>query len=196
MEENGRLLERVNFHFLFSNFRFLFLFLMPNCFPERDGDLGVYNGCIFCWINLILVCRARSGGTALDICCGSGDLTFLLSEKVGLSGKVNSFFLPYFFCNFLSWICATWKAVPVMVLPSRRSRLGLCKGFPLSLFYHFFSYFDFTFGSMSWTPFGGYGVRRRITGPTWRSIEWHAMRFCSTSDHALKSIYLIVSWIF
>lgn len=48
MEENGRLLERVNFHFLFSNFRFLFLFLMPNCFPERDGDLGVYNGCIFC----------------------------------------------------------------------------------------------------------------------------------------------------
>eukprot|EP00252_Welwitschia_mirabilis_P006861 TRINITY_DN17782_c0_g1_i1.p1 TRINITY_DN17782_c0_g1~~TRINITY_DN17782_c0_g1_i1.p1 ORF type:complete len:266 (-),score=41.69 TRINITY_DN17782_c0_g1_i1:167-964(-) len=31
---------------------------------------------------------AKDGDIVLDICCGSGDLTFLLSETVGLSGKV------------------------------------------------------------------------------------------------------------
>ncbi|KAL0447145.1 UNVERIFIED_CONTAM: 2-phytyl-1,4-beta-naphthoquinone methyltransferase, chloroplastic [Sesamum latifolium] len=31
---------------------------------------------------------AKEGDTVLDVCCGSGDLAFLLSEKVGISGKV------------------------------------------------------------------------------------------------------------
>ncbi|PKI60403.1 hypothetical protein CRG98_019204 [Punica granatum] len=31
---------------------------------------------------------AKLGDRVLDLCCGSGDLTFLLSEKVGSSGKV------------------------------------------------------------------------------------------------------------
>ncbi|XP_044490490.1 2-phytyl-1,4-beta-naphthoquinone methyltransferase, chloroplastic [Mangifera indica] len=31
---------------------------------------------------------AKSGDNVLDICCGSGDLTFLLSEKIGPHGKV------------------------------------------------------------------------------------------------------------
>ncbi|XP_030960989.1 2-phytyl-1,4-beta-naphthoquinone methyltransferase, chloroplastic-like isoform X2 [Quercus lobata] len=32
--------------------------------------------------------RAKMGDCALDLCCGSGDLAFLLSEKVGSNGKV------------------------------------------------------------------------------------------------------------
>lgn len=32
--------------------------------------------------------RARTGDKVLDLCCGSGDLAFLLSEKVGPTGKV------------------------------------------------------------------------------------------------------------
>nr|XP_023920866.1 2-phytyl-1,4-beta-naphthoquinone methyltransferase, chloroplastic-like [Quercus suber] len=31
---------------------------------------------------------AKMGDCALDLCCGSGDLAFLLSEKVGSNGKV------------------------------------------------------------------------------------------------------------
>ncbi|GER56029.1 menaquinone biosynthesis methyltransferase ubiE [Striga asiatica] len=31
---------------------------------------------------------AKEGDTVLDVCCGSGDLAFLLSEKVGVKGKV------------------------------------------------------------------------------------------------------------
>lgn len=31
---------------------------------------------------------AKRGDCVLDLCCGSGDLAFLLSEKVGLDGKV------------------------------------------------------------------------------------------------------------
>lgn len=31
---------------------------------------------------------AKEGHTVLDVCCGSGDLAFLLSEKVGVKGKV------------------------------------------------------------------------------------------------------------
>lgn len=31
---------------------------------------------------------AKRGNSALDICCGSGDLAFLLSKKVGLDGQV------------------------------------------------------------------------------------------------------------
>lgn len=34
--------------------------------------------------------RAKVGDVALDLCCGSGDLAFLLSEKVGRGGKVSS----------------------------------------------------------------------------------------------------------
>lgn len=37
---------------------------------------------------LILSDRAKEGDTVLDVCCGSGDLAFLLSEKVGIKGKV------------------------------------------------------------------------------------------------------------
>lgn len=31
---------------------------------------------------------AKAGDTVLDLCCGSGDLAFLLSDKVGSNGKV------------------------------------------------------------------------------------------------------------
>ncbi|EPS59728.1 hypothetical protein M569_15076 [Genlisea aurea] len=31
---------------------------------------------------------AKEGDTVLDVCCGSGDLAFLLSERVGIKGKV------------------------------------------------------------------------------------------------------------
>ncbi|KAG8366088.1 hypothetical protein BUALT_Bualt17G0039500 [Buddleja alternifolia] len=31
---------------------------------------------------------AKEGDKVLDVCCGSGDLSFLLSEKVGMNGKV------------------------------------------------------------------------------------------------------------
>ncbi|KZV52679.1 2-phytyl-1,4-beta-naphthoquinone methyltransferase, chloroplastic [Dorcoceras hygrometricum] len=31
---------------------------------------------------------AKEGDTVLDVCCGSGDLAFLLSERVGVKGKV------------------------------------------------------------------------------------------------------------
>ncbi|KAK4402767.1 2-phytyl-1,4-beta-naphthoquinone methyltransferase, chloroplastic [Sesamum angolense] len=31
---------------------------------------------------------AKEGDKALDVCCGSGDLSFLLSQKVGVNGKV------------------------------------------------------------------------------------------------------------
>ena len=31
---------------------------------------------------------AKAGDCVLDICCGSGDLAFLLSQKVGSNGKV------------------------------------------------------------------------------------------------------------
>ncbi|KAL5725188.1 hypothetical protein ACHQM5_008358 [Ranunculus cassubicifolius] len=34
---------------------------------------------------------AKQGDNALDLCCGSGDLAFLLSEKVGLQGKVTGY---------------------------------------------------------------------------------------------------------
>ena len=35
----------------------------------------------------------------LDLCCGSGDLAFILSEKVGSNGKVSFyFFLNPFLC--------------------------------------------------------------------------------------------------
>lgn len=36
----------------------------------------------------VLVLRARPGDRAVDLCCGSGDIALLLSEKVGPSGQV------------------------------------------------------------------------------------------------------------
>ncbi|XP_044458145.1 2-phytyl-1,4-beta-naphthoquinone methyltransferase, chloroplastic isoform X1 [Triticum aestivum] len=39
---------------------------------------------IFCFLNI----RAKRGDRVLDLCCGSGDLAFLLSQKVGLDGEV------------------------------------------------------------------------------------------------------------
>jgi predicted methyltransferase len=49
--------------------------------------------------------RAKAGDIVLDICCGSGDLTFLLAEKVGVRGKVcwqnYSFIVPYLDCFVL-----------------------------------------------------------------------------------------------
>ena len=38
----------------------------------------------------VLNIRAKPGDTVLDVCCGSGDLAFLLSEKVGPKGKVSA----------------------------------------------------------------------------------------------------------
>ncbi|XP_044333378.1 2-phytyl-1,4-beta-naphthoquinone methyltransferase, chloroplastic isoform X1 [Aegilops tauschii subsp. strangulata] len=38
----------------------------------------------FCFLNI----RAKRGDRVLDLCCGSGDLAFLLSQKVGLDGEV------------------------------------------------------------------------------------------------------------
>lgn len=34
---------------------------------------------------------AKRGDDVLDLCCGSGDLAFLLSERVGSDGKVIGF---------------------------------------------------------------------------------------------------------
>ncbi|GER48749.1 menaquinone biosynthesis methyltransferase ubiE [Striga asiatica] len=34
--------------------------------------------------------RAKEGDKVLDVCCGSGDLSFLLSLKVGINGKVTA----------------------------------------------------------------------------------------------------------
>ncbi|KAL4198702.1 hypothetical protein AMTRI_Chr03g47380 [Amborella trichopoda] len=39
---------------------------------------------------------AKAGDSVLDLCCGSGHLAFLLSEKVGCSGKVVFFFVGPF----------------------------------------------------------------------------------------------------
>jgi predicted methyltransferase len=44
--------------------------------------------------------RAKFGDRVLDLCCGSGDLAFLLSEKVGSNGKVCSNFQHYRCCEF------------------------------------------------------------------------------------------------
>ncbi|XP_022733415.1 2-phytyl-1,4-beta-naphthoquinone methyltransferase, chloroplastic-like isoform X3 [Durio zibethinus] len=34
---------------------------------------------------------AKTEDSVLDLCCGTGDLTFLMSEKVGSYGKVTGF---------------------------------------------------------------------------------------------------------
>ncbi|KAI3715790.1 hypothetical protein L6452_22777 [Arctium lappa] len=38
--------------------------------------------------------RAKQGSNVLDLCCGSGDLAFLLSEKVGLIGQIGCSLFP------------------------------------------------------------------------------------------------------
>ncbi|CAN6896611.1 unnamed protein product [Brassica oleracea] len=49
----------------------------------------VFKNLCFLMLGLVYVeVRARTGDKVLDLCCGSGDLAFLLSEKVGPSGKV------------------------------------------------------------------------------------------------------------
>lgn len=51
---------------------------------------------VFGLVKLIVsLYRAREGNNVLDLCCGSGDLAFLLSEKVGPNGKVCSSDLPF-----------------------------------------------------------------------------------------------------
>lgn len=68
LEEDVHLLERVNANFFG---RSLFLLLLHNSRRANFHSL-----------------RAKKGDRALDLCCGSGDLTFLLSQKVGLQGEV------------------------------------------------------------------------------------------------------------
>ncbi|RHN55020.1 putative ubiE/COQ5 methyltransferase, S-adenosyl-L-methionine-dependent methyltransferase [Medicago truncatula] len=41
--------------------------------------------------------EAKKGDRVLDVCCGSGDLSFLLSNKVASNGKANSSSLLFFF---------------------------------------------------------------------------------------------------
>ncbi|KAG9140476.1 hypothetical protein Leryth_016193 [Lithospermum erythrorhizon] len=38
--------------------------------------------------SLVCTIRAKEGDSVLDVCCGSGDLAFLLSERVGLDGQI------------------------------------------------------------------------------------------------------------
>lgn len=53
---------------------------------------SVWDFIIFMYVKEGCVCgnRAKSGDHVLDLCCGSGDLAFLLSEKVWPAGKVGS----------------------------------------------------------------------------------------------------------
>lgn len=50
---------------------------------------------LVCLFNVGIVgARVKMGDCALDLCCGSGDLAFLLSEKVGSNGQVCSSIVP------------------------------------------------------------------------------------------------------
>ena len=70
-------------------FLFLILFLLVFFLFENYVCLFV------CLFNVGIVdVRAKMGDCALDLCCGSGDLAFLLSEKVGSNGKVCSPIVP------------------------------------------------------------------------------------------------------
>lgn len=53
---------------------------------------GVHRLSIYCFI-FYFASRVKKGDCVLDLCCGSGDLAFLLSEKVGLDGKVGYLFI-------------------------------------------------------------------------------------------------------
>ncbi|KAG6396492.1 hypothetical protein SASPL_142643 [Salvia splendens] len=54
--------------------------------PDRPG--AQLTGRRFLTALPLSMITVREGDTAVDVCCGSGDLAFLLSEKVGISGKV------------------------------------------------------------------------------------------------------------
>lgn len=59
--------------------------------------------------------RAKEGDSVLDLCCGSGDLAFLLSEKVGPCGKVfnpSSSFYLFIYLLILN-ISSTKNGVPL-----------------------------------------------------------------------------------
>ncbi|XP_022887651.1 2-phytyl-1,4-beta-naphthoquinone methyltransferase, chloroplastic isoform X2 [Olea europaea var. sylvestris] len=44
----------------------------------------------FLTVSLLSMIMAKEGDNVLDLCCGSGDLAFLLSEKVGPNGQVTA----------------------------------------------------------------------------------------------------------
>ncbi|GMH23241.1 hypothetical protein Nepgr_025084 [Nepenthes gracilis] len=50
---------------------------------------------IYVWMIVNFASRATKGDCVLDLCCGSGDLAFLLSEKVGIDGKVYCLPFPF-----------------------------------------------------------------------------------------------------
>lgn len=87
LEAHGCLMERVRVYISMCMFCVYLLFL-------SFSDFGS-----FIWKT-----SAKTGDYVLDLCCGSGDLAFLLSEKVGSNGKV---------CLLEMWllyyICLLWK---------------------------------------------------------------------------------------
>lgn len=59
------------------------------CGDIRQHSISFKKKIILLMLGLVYIeIRARTGDKVLDLCCGSGDLAFLLSEKVGPSGKV------------------------------------------------------------------------------------------------------------
>jgi hypothetical protein len=64
--------------FFFSNSWVFFIFCCFYLGVDLFFDIGIVG------------VRAKMGDRVLDLCCGSGDLAFLLSEKVGSNGKVCS----------------------------------------------------------------------------------------------------------
>lgn len=71
----------------------------------------------YCFI-FYFASRVKKGDCVLDLCCGSGDLAFLLSEKVGLEGKVGQLFI------YLFWYLAHGLAGSNMDNPSSGSHCG------------------------------------------------------------------------
>ncbi|XWS69042.1 hypothetical protein CRYUN_Cryun04dG0145700 [Craigia yunnanensis] len=64
----------------------------PSCFPDPGSNAvrfaALASDSTFLTALLLFSIMAKMGDSVLDLCCGSGDLTFLLSEKVGSYGKV------------------------------------------------------------------------------------------------------------
>lgn len=59
---------------------------------------------LFCFVEFLFTKhwnRAKTGDSLLDLCCGSGDLTFLMSEKAGADGKVCLFWIVFHHCYSL-----------------------------------------------------------------------------------------------
>lgn len=84
METNGCFLEWVYIYYPFSPFFLLLFFVFVFVFVT----IIVYCFNFFMWI-LGFWDSAKTGDNVLDVCCGSGDLSFLLSEQVGSQGKVS-----------------------------------------------------------------------------------------------------------